>query len=147
MKLNVLFLCTGNSARSQMAEALLRARHSDLFVPFSTWLEPKGMNPFTIKTLDEIGISTKGQYSKGLATYLGKQFFTYLITVCADAEEKCPTVWPGVKFRLHWKFDDPAAFVGSEEDKLAEFRRIRNQIDAQLATWVAEIREKQAANA
>ncbi len=147
MKLNVLFLCTGNSARSQMAEALLRARYSDLFVPFSAGLEPKGMNPFTVKVMNEIGISTEGQYSKGVKTYLGKQFFTHLITVCADAEEKCPTVWPGVKYRLHWKFDDPAAFEGSDEEKLAEFRRIRNQIDEQITTWIAEIREKQVVDA
>ena len=146
-KLNVLFLCTGNSARSQMAEALLRTRANDLFVPFSAGLEPKGMNPLTVKVMDEIGISTEDQYSKGILTYLGKQLFAYLITVCSDAEEKCPTVWPGVKYRLHWKFDDPAAFEGTDEEKLKEFRRIRDQIDEQIKTWVAEIREKQAEHA
>lgn len=145
MKLNVLFLCTGNSARSQMAESLLRTRGGDLFVPFSAGLEPKGMNPFTVKAMDEIGISTEGQYSKGVMTYLGKQFFTYMITVCADAEEKCPSVWPGVKYRLHWKFDDPAAFEGSDEDKLIEFRRVRDQIDAKITAWVEEIKEQERA--
>jgi arsenate reductase len=142
IKLNVLFLCTGNSARSQMAEALLRARGGDLFVPFSAGLEPKGMNPFTVKAMDEIGVSTEGQYSKGVMTYLGRQFFTYMVTVCADAEEKCPSVWPGVQHRLHWKFDDPAAFEGSDEDKLNEFRRVRDEIDAKVSAWVAEMREK-----
>jgi arsenate reductase len=142
IKLNVLFLCTGNSARSQMAEALLRARGGDLFVPFSAGLEPKGMNPFTVKAMDEIGVSTEGQYSKGVMTYLGRQFFTYMVTVCADAEEKCPSVWPGVQHRLHWKFDDPAAFEGSDEDKLNEFRRVRDEIDAKISAWVAEMREK-----
>ncbi len=146
MKLNVLFLCTGNSARSQMAEALLRARGGDLFVPFSAGLEPKGMNPFTVKAMDELGISTEGQYSKGVMTYLGKQFFTYMVTVCADAEEKCPSVWPGVQHRLHWKFDDPAAFEGSDADKLSEFRRVRDQIDAKVTAWVAEMKEKDRAS-
>jgi arsenate reductase len=82
----------------------------------------------------------EGQYSKSLREYLGKQLFAYLITVCADAEEKCPSVWPGVQHRLHWKFDDPAAFEGDEEQKLAKFRQVRDEIDAAVKAFVAEAR-------
>ena len=144
-KRNVLFLCTGNSARSQMAEAFLRARADDLFVPYSAGLQPKGMNPYTVRVMDEIGISTEGQWSKGIKEYLGKTLFAYLVTVCADAEENCPAVWPGVRYRLHWSFDDPAAFEGSDEAKLNEFRRVRDQIDAKITEWVADIRKQENA--
>ena len=144
-KRNVLFLCTGNSARSQMAEAFLRACAGDLFVPYSTGLQPKGMNPYTVRVMDEIGIRTEGQWSKGIKEYLGKTLFAYLVTVCADAEENCPAVWPGVRYRLHWSFDDPAAFEGSDEAKLNEFRRVRDQIDAKITEWVADIRKQENA--
>ena len=144
-KRNVLFLCTGNSARSQMAEAFLRACAGDLFVPYSTGLQPKGMNPYTVRVMDEIGIRTEGQWSKGIKEYLGKTLFAYLVTVCADAEENCPAVWPGVRYRLHWSFDDPAAFESSDEAKLNEFRRVRDQIDAKITEWVADIRKQENA--
>ena len=84
-KHNVLFLCTGNSARSQMAEAFLRHYASDIFNAFSAGIDPRGMNPLTVKVMEEVGISLEGQYSKSLREYLGKQLFAYLITVCADA--------------------------------------------------------------
>jgi arsenate reductase len=141
-KTNVLFLCTGNSARSQMAEAFLKHYASDMFSAFSAGLEPKGMNPFTVRVMEEKGISLEGQYSKSLREYLGKQLFAYLVTVCADAEERCPTVWPGVKHRLHWYFDDPAAAVGSDDDKLAKFREVRDQIEDAVRQFVAEERAK-----
>jgi arsenate reductase len=144
-KSNVLFLCTGNSARSQMAEAFLRHYASDLFNAYSAGLEPKGMNPFTVRVMNEIGISVDGQYSKSLREYLGKQLFAYLVTVCADAEAKCPTVWPGVQYRLHWKFDDPAAEQGTDEQKLAKFRQVRDQIEAAIKTFVAQERARHGA--
>jgi arsenate reductase len=146
-KSNVLFLCTGNSARSQMAEAFLRHYASDLFNAYSAGLEPKGMNPLTVKVMTEIGISVDGQYSKSLREYLGKQLFAYLVTVCADAEAKCPTVWPGVQYRLHWKFDDPAAAQGTDEHKLAKFREVRDQIEAAIKTFVAQERARHGAAA
>ncbi|BCX03753.1 MAG: protein-tyrosine-phosphatase [Candidatus Roseilinea sp.] len=146
-KANVLFLCTGNSARSQMAEAFLRHYASDLFNAYSAGIEPKGMNPFTVKVMAEKGISVEGQYSKSLREYLGRQLFGYLVTVCADAEEKCPSVWPGVQYRLHWQFDDPAAAQGTDDEKLAKFREVRDQIEATIKTWVAEQRQKDAAAA
>lgn len=139
---NVLFLCTGNSARSQMAEAFLRHYGSDLFDAYSAGLQPKGMNPLTVQVMQEVGISVEGQYSKSLREYLGKQLFAYLITVCADAEEQCPTVWPGVQHRLHWAFDDPAAFDGTEETKLMKFREVRNQIEVAIEAFIAEERVK-----
>ncbi len=141
-RVNVLFLCTGNSARSQMAEAFLRHYASDLFNAYSAGTDPKGMNPLTIKVMEEIGISLEGQYSKSLREYLGRQLFAYLVTVCADAEAKCPSVWPGVQYRLHWKFDDPAAAVGTEEQKLAKFREVRDQIEAAIKQFVAQERAR-----
>lgn len=147
LKPNVLFLCTGNSARSQMAEAFLRHYASDLFNAYSAGTDPKGMNPLTVKVMNEIGISIEGQYSKSLREYLGRQLFGYLITVCADAEAKCPSVWPGVQYRLHWTFDDPAAEQGTEEQKLAKFRQVRDQIGEAIKAWVAEQRRRYAAAA
>ncbi len=137
-KPRVLFLCTGNSARSQMAEALLKKYANDHFEVFSAGLEPKEINTFTLKVLNEAGINTEGLYAKPLSTYLGKVQFSYLITVCSDAEEKCP-IFPGMGLRMHWPFEDPAAFKGSEEEKLKKFREIRDKIDARILTWLDEI--------
>jgi arsenate reductase len=125
-----------------MAEAILRHYGSDLFEPFSAGMEPRGMNPLTVRVMQERGISLEGQYSKSLREYLGKKLFAYLITVCAEAEARCPTVWPGVQYRLHWKFDDPAAFQGTEEQRLAKFREIRDEIEAAIQAWVADKRAK-----
>lgn len=137
-KARVLFLCTANSARSQMAEALLRHHAGDRFEPHSAGLEPKEINPYTRQVLEELGLDISGQSSKGVRVYLGRMIFTYLVTVCADAEEKCPTAFVGVSHRLHWAFDDPAAFEGTHEEKLQKFREIRDQIDKKIQAWVAE---------
>lgn len=137
-KARVLFLCTANSARSQMAEALLRHRAGDRFEVHSAGMEPKDINPYTRLVLGEVGLDMSGQCSKSVREYLGKTIFTYLITVCADAEEKCPTTFVGVSHRLHWAFDDPAALLGTHEEKLQKFRQIRDQIDQKLQAWVAE---------
>ncbi len=136
----VLFLCTGNSARSQMAEAFLRKYAGDAFEPHSAGLEPKGVNPLTVQVMDEVGIDISGQQSKGIDTYLGKVLFQYLITVCDDADKNCPTVWPGVNIRMHWSFEDPAKFTGSEAERLAKFREIRDSIEKRIKEWVAEQR-------
>jgi arsenate reductase len=135
----VLFLCTGNSARSQMGEAFLRTLAGDRFEVHSAGLEPKGMNPFTVRVMDEIGIDVRGQRSKSVREYMGHVQFNYVITVCSDADANCPRpLWSrGVK--LHWPFDDPAAFEGSDEDTLARFREIRDQISARVQAWVAEM--------
>ena len=136
-KPRVLFLCTGNSCRSQMAEAFLRKYAGDQFEIFSAGLEPKPIHPLAIRVMNEVGIDMSGQYSKLLAQYLGKIHFSYLITVCSNAEEKCP-IFPGMGQRLHWPFDDPAAFMGTEAEKLAKFRQVRDQIDEKIKTWLEE---------
>jgi arsenate reductase len=133
----VLFLCTGNSCRSQMAEAFLRLYGSDQFEAFSAGLQPTEINPFTYKVMAELGLDLAGQRSKGVDEFLGKELFQYLITVCDDADKNCPTVWPGVSQRLHWSFEDPAKFEGSEEERLAKFREVRDQIQRRVQEWVA----------
>jgi arsenate reductase len=135
---SVLFLCTGNSARSQMAEGLLRRYGGHHYQAFSAGLEPREIHPYTRQVMEEIGIDISGQRSKGVREYLGHKHFGYLITVCSDADAKCPTTFPGVGRRMHWPFDDPAAFVGSEEATLAKFRQVRDQIHSRLAAWLDE---------
>ena len=137
-KLRVLFLCTGNSARSQMAEAFLRKYAGDRFEVHSAGLEPKDLNPLTVKVMEEAGFDMFGHRSKGIDEYLGKVLFQYLITVCDDAEKNCPTVWPGVNQRMHWSFEDPARFEGTDEQKLAKFRQVRDLIDTKVKAWLAE---------
>ncbi len=136
-KPRVLFLCTGNSARSQMAEALLRKMAGNHFEVHSAGLEPTVIHPTTVKVLEEIGIDTSEQYAKPLTTYLGKTHFSYLITVCSKAEERCP-FFPGMGQRLHWPFDDPADFDGSDKERLDFFRTIRDQIQARIQQWLSE---------
>ena len=138
MTTRVLFLCTGNSARSQMAEAFLRIYCGDKFEAHSAGLEPKGMNPFTIQVMEEVGIDVSDQRSKGVDEYLGKVLFQHLITVCDDADKNCPTAWPGISNRMHWSFEDPAAFEGTGKEKLAKFRQIRDQIEKRVKDWLVE---------
>lgn len=142
-KPRVLFLCTANSARSQMAEAFVRHYAGDRLEPHSAGLEPKNIHPYTRLVLEEVGLDISIQTSKGVGTYLGKMLFAYLVTVCADAEAKCPTTFLGVSQRLHWAFDDPAALEGTESEKLAEFRRVRDEIGRKIQAWVAEVPETQ----
>jgi arsenate reductase len=133
----VLFLCTGNSARSQMAEALLRKLAGNKFNVYSAGLEPTVIHPLTIKVLEEIGINPSQQYAKPLSEFIGKINFNYLITVCSNAEERCP-YFPGMGQRLHWPFDDPAVFEGNDDAKLNFFRKIRDQIQAKIQQWLSE---------
>ncbi len=137
----VLFLCTGNSARSQMAEAYLRHYAGDRFEAHSAGLEPKGINPYTVRVMAEVGISLDGQRSKSVMEYLGRVNFGYLITVCSHAEEHCPRTFLGVSHRLHWDLEDPAAFVGSEAETLAKFRVVRDEVDRRIRAWLAEVGE------
>lgn len=133
----VLFLCTGNSARSQMAEAFLRKYAGDRYEAISAGVEPKGINPLTVKVMNEVGISLDGHRSKSLDEYLGKVQVLYAITVCEKAEKACPAVWPFTFNRLFWPFDDPAACEGSEEVRLTKFREVRDQIESKIREWVA----------
>jgi arsenate reductase len=138
-KPNVLFLCTGNSCRSIMGEALLRSRAGDRFNVYSAGTAPKGVNPLTIQVLKELGIETDGLRSKDLKEYLGRLAAHYLIVVCDDAQESCPRIFPGMGERMFWPFDDPPAFEGSDEAKLNKFREVRNQIDAKIQAWLKDI--------
>lgn len=120
-----------------MAEALLRRYADDHFEAHSAGLEPKGINPYTIRVMNEIGIDISNQRSKDLKEYLGHVHFGYAITVCANAEKNCP-VFPFTTNRLHWPFDDPAEVEGSDETKLRKFREVRDQIDRRIRDWLAE---------
>ncbi len=138
-KQRVLFLCTGNSARSQMGEAFLRHYAGDKFEVHSAGLEPKGINPYTIRVMDEIGIDIRGQHSKDTRPYMGRVFFHYVITVCSSADKSCPqALWAQGGKKLHWPFDDPAAIEGTDEEKLAKFREVRDQIGTKIQQWIAE---------
>jgi arsenate reductase len=114
----------------------MRNYAGDRFEPYSAGLEPKNIHPLTIQVMREKGIDISNQASKGVDTYLGKTLFQYLVTVCDDAEKNCPTVWPGVNQRVHWSFEDPAAFEGTDEEKLAKFREIRDRIEQRLISWL-----------
>jgi len=134
-KPKVLFLCTGNSARSQMAEGLLRALAGEQFEVFSAGTEPKDrILPEVEEVMREIGIDISSQWSKSVKEYLGKVNFGYVITVCADAEENCPAVFLNMGMHEHWPFDDPAKF--DEGQRLNSTRRVRDQIEQRLRLWL-----------
>ena len=136
-KPKVLFLCTGNSARSQLAEGLLRALAGEQFEVFSAGTEPKGsILPEINEVMREVGIDISEQWSKSVTEYLGKTHFSHVITVCADAEENCPAVFLNMGTHDHWPFDDPAKF--DEETRLDSTRRVRDQIENRLRLWLNE---------
>jgi len=135
MKPRVLILCTGNSARSQMAEGLLRHEAGDRFEVFSAGTAPSRIRPEAIAVMAEIGLDISGHRSKSVSEFVG-QNLDFVITVCDNAKETCP-VFPGVIKRLHWSFEDPAAVEGSEEVRKASFRRIRDQIHGRIMVFLA----------
>jgi arsenate reductase len=124
--IRVLFVCTGNSARSLMAEALLRRHGGAEFEVHSAGTEPRGVNPLTLRVLAEAGIDASWARSKSVNEYLG-QSFDFVITVCDQARQVCP-VFPGVHESLHWGYEDPAEATGTEEERLAVFRRVFVQL-------------------
>jgi len=130
----VLFLCTHNSARSQMAEGLLRSMAGDRFEAGSAGTEKTSVNPLAIRAMAELGIDIGGQTSKRYEDVLQPPW-DYVITVCDDANERCPLV-PGSVQRLHWSFDDPSRATGDEAQRLGVFRRVRDQIQERLASWL-----------
>jgi arsenate reductase (thioredoxin) len=125
-----LFLCTHNSARSQMAEGLLRHLAGDSFEAHSAGTEATHVRPLAIRAMEEVGVDISGQESKTLERYL-EEPFDYVITVCDDANEACP-FFPGAKNRLHWSFEDPSRAEGSEEERLAVFRSVRDRIGERI---------------
>jgi arsenate reductase len=137
-KTRVLFLCTQNSARSQMAEAFLREHSGDRFEAYSAGCAASDeIHPYTVQVMEEVGIDMKNQYPKGMREYMGKMHFGYLITVCARAEKECPTVFfPGVGLKLTWLFDDPRGEDVPEEGRLERFREVRDQIEAKILYWL-----------
>jgi arsenate reductase len=129
-KPRVLFLCTHNSARSQMAEGLLRDLAGNRSEVMSAGTEATHLRPLAIRVMDEIGIDISGLESKTLERYLGEPF-DYVITVCDEANEACP-FFPGAKNRLHWSFEDPSRAEGSEKQRLGVFRRVRDEIRGRI---------------
>lgn len=140
--IRVLFVCTGNSARSVMAEALLRHHGGDAFEVFSAGTEPKGINPLTLRVLAEAGIDASFARSKSVTEFLG-QSFDYVVTVCDQARQSCP-VFPGVHESLHWGYEDPAAAEGTDEERLKVFRRILIQIGERVAQFATVTRRQPA---
>jgi arsenate reductase len=142
-KQKVLFLCTQNSARSQMAEAFLRELAGDRFESHSAGCNPiEEVHPYTVQVMDEVGIDLTDQYPKGLKTYIGRVGFNYSIIVCARAENDCPKTFPGVGTRLIWVFDDPRGEDVPEEDRLERFREIRDEIEAKILHWLEHPEEE-----
>ena len=130
----VLILCTGNSARSQMAEGLLREMGGDRFEVASAGVAPSFVRPEAIAVMREVDIDISGHKSKSVDEFINQEF-DYVITVCDNANEQCP-VFPGNTRRIHWSFDDPAAAKGDEEQRLAVFRRVRDEIRQRLQLFL-----------
>jgi arsenate reductase len=136
-KKRVLILCTGNSARSQMAEGLLRHEAGDRFDVFSAGTKASHVRPEAVAVMNEVGIDISGHRSKSMDEFTG-QDLDYVITVCDKANEACP-VFPRKTQRLHWSFADPAAVEGSEEQRKGTFRKIRDQIHGRIMVFLGEI--------
>jgi arsenate reductase len=143
-KKRVLFLCTHNSARSQMAEGLLRHLAGDRFEVMSAGLDPTDeIHPCAVEVMSEVGIDISKQYPKGLRTYLGKMGFNYLLIVCARAEERCPKTFPGVGTIFSWIFEDPRRDEDLPYDSVLErFRKVRDEIELKMKDWLQHPEEE-----
>jgi arsenate reductase len=130
----VLFICTGNSARSQMAEGLLRALGSKDWKARSAGIFPSFVHPLAIRAMEEIGIDISKQTSKSIDRFVKKKF-DYIITLCDDAAKSCPH-FPGVGKRYHWPFEDPAGAVGTVEERLAVFRKVRDKLKIKIIEFL-----------
>jgi arsenate reductase len=137
-KQKVLFLCTQNSARSQMAEGFLRHLAGDRFEVMSAGIDPTDeVHPCAVAAMREVGIDISGQRPDGLGEYMGKEYFNYLIIVCARAEERCPKTFPGVGMTFSWIFDDPRRDEDLPYDSMLErFRLVRDQIELRMRGWL-----------
>ncbi len=134
VKKRVLFLCTGNSARSQMAEGLLRRLAGERFEVFSAGIKPTAVNPLAIKAMDEIGIDIARQRSKSVSEFVEHKF-DYIITVCDHSKQTCP-VFPGQNQKISWDLEDPVLAEGMEEEKIMMFRKIRDRIKENLLKFI-----------
>jgi arsenate reductase len=135
MKPAILVLCTGNSARSQMGEGLFRHHLGDRFEVHSAGTRPSSVRPEAIAVMAELGIDLSGHRSKSVEEFLQTEF-RYVVTVCDNAKESCPLL-PGNAERIHWSFEDPAVVEGSDEERIAAFRRIRDQIRERVLQFAA----------
>ena len=143
--MRVLFLCTHNSSRSQMAEGLLRACSGDRYAVFSAGTHPRGVHPLAIQVMREIGVDISeaaGHRAKPLDEFVGQPPMDLVVTVCDDAAEECP-FFPGARRQEHWGFPDPSAITGSETERLAAFRSVRDGIAARITTFVAQTGRQQ----
>jgi arsenate reductase len=143
--IRVLFVCTGNSARSQMAEAILRREGGSDFEAFSAGVSPRGVHPLTVRALAEIGLDIAGARSKSTDQFINDRF-DFVVTVCDRAREACP-YFPGGHEQLHWGFDDPAEANGTEAQQLAVFRRVMLEIAGRLTTFMPLARRARQAAA
>ncbi len=134
----ILVLCTRNAARSQMAEGILRKLVGNQFHVLSAGLTPDCIHPMVEPVMWEMGIDISTQRSKSVKEYLGRITADYLIIVCENVERNCPKLFPGMGERLYWPFDDPAAALGTYQERLAKFREIRDLIYGRLRAWLAE---------
>ena len=138
-KPSVLFLCTGNSCRSQMAEGFLREFGGDRFAAYSAGTDPaERVHPLAVEVMSEKGIDISQGEPKNVSQYLGRLPVRHLVIVCDGANEKCPRIFPGMMNRMFWPFDDPAAFIGSEAATLEKFRTVRDQIESRIKQWLKE---------
>ena len=137
MPTRVLFVCTGNSARSQIAEALLRQRGGETFEAHSAGSDPAGLNPLTVRVLAEDGIDAGAAESTHVDAYVGEPW-DYVITVCDRARESCP-VFPHAATQLHWSLEDPAAAEGDEAQRMAAFRATREEVHSRIDAFVGEV--------
>lgn len=134
--MRVLFLCTHNSSRSQMAEGLLRARGGPTFEVLSAGTEPRTVHPLAIKAMQELGIDIRDHRAKGIEAFANEPPMDLVITICHEAQETCP-IFPGARRQVHWGFPDPSRVTGTEEERLAAFRHIRDLIAAKIAQWLS----------
>lgn len=141
MARKIIFVCTGNSARSQMAEAFLRLLGGERFEAYSAGMVARGIHPMTVQVMRELGIDISGQTSKPIADYYGKVEFDIAIIVCRRAEDDCPTIAGTTRVIQRWIFEDPVRAEGTDEEKLARFREVRDHIEARVKLWLAEEQE------
>jgi arsenate reductase len=132
----VLFLCTHNSSRSQMAEGLLRTRGGATYEVFSAGTQPRVVHPLAIKVMREIGIDISSHTAKGIEAFASAPPIDLVVTVCDEAQETCP-FFPHAKSQVHWGFPDPSRVTGTEEERLAAFRHIRDLIAAKINQWLS----------
>ena len=138
-KQKILFICVHNSARSQMAAALMSKMCGESFEAHSAGLEPGTLNPLAVEALQEIGIDiSQNKTQRVVDVWKSGQMFQFVVTVCSEAEaEGCP-IFPGITTRLHWPFDDPSKFTGTHEEQLQQTRRVRDQIQTQIEQFCEE---------